>query len=643
MSAAAAPHPQAAVHSLGLSGRELFETYVLGRREEERMRLAPRVQVVAGPGSHAAGALRSGDVVVRGSLGEGIAEAFVLSDGVLPALRRRGGYLPLDHAVLRVASDAVLATPAPEAQAEALPEGDPLTDLENRYFPPPGGTDAAAFSRSSRVEPIVDGRDYFAAIEAQVAVLGAGDAWFVAGWWIHHDFRFSPGGPKLFDLLVDKASAGVDVRVIFWANRQLIDFRGIVGFTRAAPFLAVVESNIRGAEDLRARTGAAGAKPLAGRVLIDWSGNERSSHHMKINVFKHDGALVAFAGGIDYAPARLSAPGHTPGPGWHDAGTRLTGAAAERVLATYVTRWTEASTLSAATYDIGAGAKPYNPSPLTPLTAPTAGPALAASTETSVQVVRSFPNTKEFRRLAFDVNWATLPRSGVHEARSTFQTMLRAAQRYIYVEDQGFNATASLFPALVDACRRGVKVIAVTPGIQDPTEGRSAAPRGLSAEVIDGLLKPLSPAQRMNVSVWQLRGAFVHAKLILIDDELMSIGSANFMDRSMQSTPDGDDSEVTAVAVTTSTLVADLRVQLWAEHMRVTDAGGLTDLRDLSKSLGNWRVAWGPGIRGSRSSRVGNRIFVGPATAELPAPVRTGGGSAGSAGGSAGSGGGSGS
>jgi hypothetical protein len=77
--------------------------------------------------------------------------------------------------------------------------------------------------------------------------------------------------------------------------------------------------------------------------------------------------------------------------------------------------------------------------------------------------------------------------------------------------------------------------------------------------------------------------------------------------------------------------------------MRVTDVGGLTDLRDLSKSLGNWRVPWGPGIRGSWSSRVGNRIFVGLATDALPAPLRQGGGSAGSAGGSGESGGGSGS
>jgi phosphatidylserine/phosphatidylglycerophosphate/cardiolipin synthase-like enzyme len=522
-----------------------------------------------------------------------------------------------------------------EIVAEDVSGADPLAALESRYFPAPGVKDAAPFSRMSTVEPLVDGRDYFAAIKTHVATLVAGDAWYVAGWWIQRDFVFARGGPTLFDLLVEKASAGVDVRVIFWASRALIDFPAIVGTSaRVAPIIAVVQSNIAGAEELRARTDARGATLLAGRVLIDWSGNMGSSQHMKINVFSHGGRLTAFAGGLDYAPARLSAPGHKPAPGWHDAGTRLTGDAAMRVLATYVTRWEEASTLSAATFDIGGGSKPYNPRPITALTAPAAGPPLAPSAVTSVQVVRSFPDSKESVRNPFrpNVRWTTLPRDGVHEARLTFQKMLRAAQRYIYVEDQAFDAVVSLFPALVDACRRGVKVIALLPGTQDPTEGRSAAPRALSSEVVNGLLAPLTPAQRLNVSVWQLRGSFVHSKLILVDDELVSIGSANFMDRSMQETNAGDDAEVSAIAVTTGTLVRDLRVQLWAEHMGVKDADGLADLRDLSKSLGNWRQSWGTGIRGSLGSRVGDRVFVGPTTGELSKAVHSGAGSAGSAG-----------
>ena len=91
----------------------------------------------------------------------------------------------------------------------------------------------------------------------------------------------------------------------------------------------------------------------------------------------------------------------------------------------------------------------------------------------------------------------------------------------------------------------------------------------------------------------------MHAKLILIDDEFASIGSANFMDRSMQFTFQGDDSELTAAAVSTGTLVSDLRVQLWAEHLRVTDPAALAEIRDLARSLGFWRPAWGSGLSSS--------------------------------------------
>ena len=106
----------------------------------------------------------------------------------------------------------------------------------------------------------------------------------------------------------------------------------------------------------------------------------------------------------------------------------------------------------------------------------------------------------------------------------------------------------------------------------------------------------LSDTQRTNLAVWQLAGIFVHSKVILIDDEFASIGSANFMDRSMQLTLAGDDSELSVAAVSTGTLVSDLRVELWAEHLRVTTPGALLEIRSLGRSLGFWRANWGTGF-----------------------------------------------
>ena len=473
-----------------------------------------------------------------------------------------------------------------------------LPGLETRYFPPPGGTDVAAVSRRSTVEPIIDGEEYFDQLNTMIHSLNAGDAWYVTGWWFNPDFEFA-NNEKLGELLADRAADGVDVRIIIWTNRQLIDYPSLAG-AFLAPLRGLAIANIKAAETLR------GENSLQHRVLIDWSGNAASSHHMKVNVFSQGGDLTAFVGGIDYADYRLASPPHDqPGHFWHDAGVRVTGEAAERVLETVVTRWREATTLSLATYDIGDGTKDYNPAPLA-LTPPVAGAALAESADTSIQVVRSFPDSKEFGFIS-NTRWDTLPRTGVHETKKTFQKMLGAALRYIYIEDQAFDAVDSLFPALVAACKRGVKVIAVLPGQPDPIDGTAPLPPVLSDEVRAGILKKLTADEQKNLAVWQLKGITVHSKLILIDDELMSIGSANFMDRSMEFTFLGDDSECSVVAVSTGDLVRDLRVSLWSEHLRVS--GQEAELRNL-ESLGIWRPEWGTGVTFDHPDS--QLLFVGP-------------------------------
>jgi len=193
--------------------------------------------------------------------------------------------------------------------------------------------------------------------------------------------------------------------------------------------------------------------------------------------------------------------------------------------------------------------------------------------------------------------WRTLPAGGVHEILRTLTTAIGAARRYVYVEDQAFDAEGTLFPLLAGACRRGVRVIALLPGWVDPNDGGNAPLNAvLSPAVRRGLLDPLPPAQQQNLAVWRLNGVTVHSKVVLIDDEFLCVGSANVMDRSLQDTMLGDDSELSVAAVSTGSLVADLRVRLWAEHLRVTGPAALAEIRDLDRSLGVWRPAWGRGL-----------------------------------------------
>lgn len=491
----------------------------------------------------------------------------------------------------------------------------PLKDLEKLYFPPVG-KDAPAPSRASTVESLIDGDAYFGAIRDAIDPLSKGDACYIAGWSLSDRFKFQDG-IELGYLLAVKAATGVDVRVIVWANSTLLDAIKQLGGTdvgewvarktAVGPLAEIVYQNVKAAERLR----LTGNSALAGRVLLDWSGNRLSSHHMKFTVVAHGTDLVGFVG-VDYRQDRMGAPEHREGPTrTHEVGVRVTGRAAESVLATFETRWTEAATLSKATYDIGEGEREYNPPPLfggNPLfTSP-----VQESVNTSVQVIRSFPESKEYRAFS-NTGWGSLPQDGVHEIVSTFRHALEAANRYVYIEDQAFNAIESLFPWVVRACERGVKVIALIPGRGDPVEGGEAVPRKLSPEVQGGIVDQLSDTDRTNLAVWQLRDIFVHSKVILIDDEFASIGSANFMDRSMEYTLEGDDSELSVAAVSTGTLVSDLRVALWAEHLRVRARKALKEIRDLDRSLEFWRPGWGTGAGFTFPHKNTTQlVFVGP-------------------------------
>jgi len=92
--------------------------------------------------------------------------------------------------------------------------------------------------------------------------------------------------------------------------------------------------------------------------------------------------------------------------------------------------------------------------------------------------------------------------------------------------------------------------------------------------------------------VYRVASLTVHSKVVLIDDVFAMIGSANLQSRSM----DGQDFELSVGVVDTGTWVRDLRVRLWAEHLRLAslESSVRGALEDLSLALGIWRIEWKP-------------------------------------------------
>lgn len=482
------------------------------------------------------------------------------------------------------------------------------------YFPP--ATDKCpTFVDDSEWHPIVDGAAYLTELAQALEGLGAGDGVLISGMTLLPSLDLcgrSPQDPEYRPLgatLGCAAAAGATVRVLI-AGRVLAssipsavvgDFRANVGYAAA----------MRGWLPPGAAAGS--VAPLRGSILIDFSGATLGSNHQKIVSVLREGTLTAYVGGVDLSGSRFDGPPHDrlrlhgDRWGWHDAVVRLRGPAAERVWQIQTQRWSEAATLPPRRYLQRDGGRPrlvaLNPAPAaSPAPAPPRQPPMQPSQQgrgTAVRVLRSVHRRKLDSVLPWraGVEWATLPPTGVHEIFDALVTAISAAARYIYVEDQylrectGGVARHELWPHLQAAAARGVKVILVGSGTRDPEDPGVLLPplnRRVNRD-IRRVLDALPAQQAAHVAVWRVEKLTVHAKIVLVDDTFGCIGSANMFSRSMA----GVDQEVSAAVETTTTVVRDLRVRLWAEHLRtpVTDALRLS-LQDLDIALGIWDERW---------------------------------------------------
>ena len=440
-----------------------------------------------------------------------------------------------------------------------MPHASSLNDLVGRYLPP--GTEACpTFTENSLFEPIIDGVTYFTELAGHMAALGPGDAVYIASYQADPQLDLTgrsageTGYRPFTDVLAEKAAAGTDVRIVLSAA----EFSGGVPWLPVGPFRA----NTLAARVIRAwkpSTVEVASPPLENRVLLDWSGPVLGSNHQKLVVFCHDGVLTAYVGGLDLSPSRFD---HSPHHrlklgahrwGWHDAAARLHGPAAVRVRETFQFRW-------------------QNTAALPPR-----------------YIAKNLP-PEYFHLPSRGLTWVNpldpprevppVPEQPEHPAEGTAVQVVRSYRPW------------SLYGRLRSAARRGVKIILIGSGRRDPADGGDSTVHPvITHDLRWRVLARLSAAAQRNVVMYRIDNLTVHTKLMLVDDVFASIGSANFFSRSMV----GTDSEITSTLVTTGPLVRDLRVRLWAEHLRTPVDDQLTPaLADLDTALGIWRREWLP-------------------------------------------------
>ncbi|MCW7539818.1 VTT domain-containing protein [Aquabacterium sp. A7-Y] len=418
-----------------------------------------------------------------------------------------------------------------------------------------------------RIEPaerlafLIDGQAYFSAVRSAVAQ--ARRSIFILGWDIDSRMRLVPEGANdglpeplgdFLDAVVARGN-GIQAHVLSW------DFAMLFALERE--WLTTYKLDWRTHRHLRFR--------------LDDRHPFGASHHQKVVVVDD---RVAFVGGFDLTrcrwdtsehacgePLRIDPDGKPYGP-FHDVGVIVEGPVAAALGELARERWCRAT---------GQRLKPPQAAPQGPSPWP---PRLQADLEdVRVAVARTEPRFDSF--------------DGVDEIRLMHQDAIASARSHIYIENQYFSSAAvgaAIAQRLAEP--EGPDVVVVTPQresgwLEESTMGvlRSRLHRRLAAADVHRRFRAYCP----QIPELGKQCLNVHSKVMTVDDELFSVGSANISNRSM-----GFDTECNlvveaagqadaAAAARVRAAVALLRNRLLAEHLDVAPDRVAAALRQFGR------------------------------------------------------------
>jgi phosphatidylserine/phosphatidylglycerophosphate/cardiolipin synthase-like enzyme len=373
-----------------------------------------------------------------------------------------------------------------------------------------GWADAASPPRpGNEIELLVDGAAALPAIAA--AIESARSSVWLAGWYFSPDFRLRRDETQTLRELLAEAAERVPVRVLAWAGAPLPLFHPDRAEVRTARDELTRGTRIRAALDRRER-------PF-------------HCHHEKLVVVDDE---IAFVGGIDltsYGGDRFDTSEHLVrgSVGWHDASALIRGPAVVDVADHIRLRWAEVT---------GEVVEPAPPP--------------AAAGEVELQVVRTVPE-RVYRRL----------HRGEFSILESYLRALRSARRFVYLENQ-FLWSPEIVEVLVAKLRRPpddrFRLLVVLPA--KPNNGNDDT-RGQLGVLVDAD----AGAGRFLACTLYERGSepprpvYVHAKIGIVDDDWLTLGSANLNEHSLF-----NDTEMNVVALE-ARLARATRLRLWSEHL----------------------------------------------------------------------------
>ncbi|MBE7182791.1 MAG: phospholipase [Methylobacterium mesophilicum] len=394
--------------------------------------------------------------------------------------------------------------------------------------------------RATRASVIVDADDYFTHLRS--AMLKARRRILLIGWDFDARIDFGDGGSDGGPLTVGpfiswlvKQHPGLNVHILRWdtgALKMLFHPRTLL-------------TTLRWMRDPQIFLKLDGHHPLAG------------SHHQKIVVIDDD---VAFCGGIDMtrsrwdtrchdddAPRRIEPNGRPYGP-WHDATTALEGPVARALGDMGRARWRAAGGPALEPVRDGASCWPEKLS--------------ADFKNVPVGISRTLPAMRDH--------------DAIHEIEALCVSLIGRAKRWIYAESQYF-ASRRIAEAIARRLHEedGPEIVVVNPttanGWLEPIAMDTARAR------LVAVLRECDVHDRFRMYhpfTTEGEPIYVHAKVMVIDDEVLRVGSSNFNNRSLRLDSECDvtfDATLSGSETVRST-IGGIRNALLAEHLG-TDCG----------------------------------------------------------------------
>ena len=392
--------------------------------------------------------------------------------------------------------------------------------------------------QADRLALVVDGEDYFAALRQIVSL--AQHELLLVGWDFDFEIEMLPGESdgdgNAPDGLPNQVGAFLEAAVEQSPNLNvyILKWNGAVV---AAPGRLLSSAAVYVFSHERIHFALDGHHPFG------------ACHHQKIIVADN---AFAFCGGIDVTENRWDTAEHLPGDTrrvgkdgallgpWHDATTALTGPVAAALGELARARWFRATGETLTPPGDGAGGIwPENLE--------------VAATQVDVAIARTEP----------PYDGAPL----INEIECLFLDSIRMAQGTIYIESQ-YLTTQTICDVLCDRLSEEdpPQIIIINPeaalsGFEDQSM------HVLRGRVIDRLQKADHSDRFRIYSPVNSAGdpIYVHAKIMIVDDAVLHIGSSNLDDRSM-----GFDTECDVAIHGYADLISGFRERLLSEHLGVS-------------------------------------------------------------------------